>query len=99
MYVFNVPKAISYIEKEESLDTNSFSLKEGIDREEFVKFLRIMEAKTPDEISDIRTEDILKMFEQITTYMPYFTEWSYKEHAYASKLSNVPGINLTRRVL
>lgn len=99
MYVFNVKKAISSIEKEETHDLNSFTLPDGTDRDEFMKFSRIMQAKTPDEIADIRTEEIIKMFENITLYMSYFTEKVHPEYVFGKKLMTNTGINLVRRVL
>lgn len=99
MYVLNVKKAISSIEKEETHNLSSFTLPKNIDREEFMKFFRIMQAKTPDEIADIRTEEIIKMFENITLYMSYFVEKEHPEYGFGKKLMANTGISLVRRVL
>lgn len=74
MYVVNPEKAIAGFKEATAMDANSYSLSKEIDRIDFDKFYRIMSAKTPDDISDIPTTDILGMFSKIDVYAPYFEE-------------------------
>lgn len=97
MYVVDPEKAIAGFKAAEDMDADSYSLSKEIDRVDFDKFYRIMTAKTPDDISDISTEDILGMFAKIGIYAPYFEEKSDPIALVAQRLGETKTVRLGHR--